>query len=236
MPTPQEAFPEQGQEKEKDNFDPPGLEAFSKWSNYLLVTTVAAVGWISSGHIKFRNNFLQSLSIWCLGVSVIFGIFTSALVPLISEQAQKNDTSIYSVKAIFSIFRIPCHTYLTQACRPQHVLFIAGIIVYCWGVTSIPWQAFAVGAVALIYGFSHAARILRQQTVMTATLTTTATANVDRLYVSAGSSRGRLRVTPYWRENCGWCRHRRRCYLVRLMPQLSPTARRYGARPPTSRA
>jgi hypothetical protein len=84
-----EASPKQGQEKEEDHFNPPALEAFSKWSNYLLVTTVAAVGWISSGHIKFRNAFLQSLILWCLGVSVIFGIFTLALVPLISEQAQK---------------------------------------------------------------------------------------------------------------------------------------------------
>lgn len=148
-----EASPKQSQEEEKDHFNPPALEAFSKWSNYLLVTTVAAVGWISSGHIKFRNDFLQSLSLWCLGVSVVFGIFTLALVPLISEQAQKNDTSIYSVKAKFSIFRIPCHAYLTQACRPQHVLFIAGIIVYCWGVTGIPWLAGAVGVAALSYGF-----------------------------------------------------------------------------------
>ena len=140
------ASPAQGQEEEKDHFNPPALEAFSKWSNYLLVTTVAAVGWISSGHIKFRNDFFQSLSLWCFGVSVIFGIFTLALVPLISEQAQKHDTSIYSVKARFSIFRIPCHAYLTQACRPQHLLFIAGILVYCWGVTGIPGSSKLTGA------------------------------------------------------------------------------------------
>ena len=148
-----EAFSKQGQEEKEYHFDPPALEAFSKWSNYLLVTTVAAVGWISSGHVKFHNQFFQSLSIWCLGVSVVFGIFTLALVPLISEQAQKNDTSIYAVKARFAIFRIPCHAYLTQACRPQHVLFIVGIVVYCWGVTGIPWLAGAVSVVALSYGY-----------------------------------------------------------------------------------
>jgi hypothetical protein len=69
-----QASPKQDQEEEKDHFNPPALEAFSKWSNYLLVTMVAAVGWISSGHIKFRNDFLQSLSLWCLGASVVFGI------------------------------------------------------------------------------------------------------------------------------------------------------------------
>jgi hypothetical protein len=86
-------------------------------------------------------------------VSVIFGIFALALVPLISEQARKNDISIFSVKVRFEVFRIPCHVYLTQACRPQHVLFIVGVIVYCWGVTGIPWLAAAVGAIALGYGF-----------------------------------------------------------------------------------
>src|SRR5262249_4314101 len=49
------ASPEQGEEEEKNHSDRPALDAFSKWSNYLLVTTVAAVGWISSGHVKFRN-------------------------------------------------------------------------------------------------------------------------------------------------------------------------------------
>jgi len=32
-----------------------------------------------------------------------------------------------------------------------------------------------------------------------------------------------LRATPYWRENCSWCRPRRRCYLVRLRPEVSLT-------------
>lgn len=146
-----EASPEQGQEEEKNRSNQPALEAFSKWSNYLLVTTVAAVGWVSSGHVKFRNDYFQSLSLWCLGASVIFGIFTLALVPLISEQV-KNDTSIYKVKAEFSIFGKKYGAYLTQACRPQHVLFIAGIIVYCWGVTGIAWLAVAVGVAALSYG------------------------------------------------------------------------------------
>jgi hypothetical protein len=70
---------------------------------------------------------------------------------LISEQV-KNDTSIYKVKAEFSIFGKKYGAYLTQACRPQHVLFIAGIIVSCWGVTGIAWLAGAVGVAALSYG------------------------------------------------------------------------------------
>src|SRR5262249_36117880 len=136
-----------------ENSNQSALEAFSRWSNYLLVTTVAAVGWISSGVIKFHTDFSRSLSLWCLGASVVFGIFTLALVPLVSEQAQQTDTSIYSTEARFSIFGVRCRAYLTQACRPQHVLFIAGIVSYCWGVTDTPWLAGIVGVIAVIYSF-----------------------------------------------------------------------------------
>lgn len=131
---------------------PPALEAFSRWSNYLLVTTVAAVGWISSGVIKFHTEFARSLSLWCLGGSVVFGIFTLALVPLIAEQARGPGGSIYKTKVHFKAFNFTCHAYLTQACRPQHALFIVGIVSYCWGVTDTPWLAVVVAAAALIYG------------------------------------------------------------------------------------
>jgi len=152
-----------GSGEQMEDLSQPALEAFSRWSNYLLVTTVAAVGWISSGVIKFHTELARSLSLWCLGASVVFGIFTLALVPLVAEkarkanasthkQAEKTDVSIYKIKTDFNIFNLECHAYLTQACRPQHVLFIVGIISYCWGVTDTPWLAAIVGTAAVIYG------------------------------------------------------------------------------------
>ena len=40
--------PKQDQEEEEDYFNQSALETFSQWSNYLLVTTVAAVGWMEA--------------------------------------------------------------------------------------------------------------------------------------------------------------------------------------------
>jgi hypothetical protein len=128
------------------------LDAFSKWSNYLLITTVAAIGWVSSGVIRFRSGFAESLTLWLLGASIVFAIFALALVPLIAEQITQDTTSIFRVKAHFSLFRIRCNAYLAQACRPQHVLFIAGIISYCWGVSGNTWLASMLGVAALGYG------------------------------------------------------------------------------------
>jgi hypothetical protein len=124
------------------------LEAFDRWSNYLLVTTVAAVGWISSDNVRFHSDTLRDLSLWSLGVSVVFGILALALVPLVAEQAE-SERSIFRVKARFSFAGIALHGYLTQACRPQHAFFILGIVFYCAGTTADLWLALAIGAAAL---------------------------------------------------------------------------------------
>lgn len=101
------------------------LNLFEKWSNYLLVTTVAAAGWIASNGVTFASTALKSAALWPLGVSVIFGIFTLVLVPLIAEQV-KGGQSIYKVPVKFILLGTRWTLYLTQACRPQHALFILG--------------------------------------------------------------------------------------------------------------
>ena len=110
------------------------LGHFKDWSNYLLVSTVAAIGWIAQSKIGHRD--VLELSVWCFGLSLIFGILTLALIPLIAEQLRDQDKSIYQVQARFSFLRRPREAYLTQACRPQHLLFMIGVIVYAIAVTA----------------------------------------------------------------------------------------------------
>lgn len=110
------------------------LSHFKDWSNYLLVTTVAAVGWVAQS--KTGDQLLLSLAVWCLGVSLIFGILTLALVPLVAQQVDRSHSSIYKVPVSFRLLLVPCTAYLTQACRPQHLLFIAGVGLYCAAVTT----------------------------------------------------------------------------------------------------
>lgn len=129
------------------------LEWFKDWSNYLLVTSVAALGWIASENGgTWAQPALKSFAVWCLGLSIVFGIFTLALIPLVTQQLEEH-RSIYSVPASFSVLGIQCHAYIPQACRPQHVLFICGVLGYCMGKgpgLSIGTAIFVMAAAAII--------------------------------------------------------------------------------------
>ena len=129
------------------------LKAFKDWSNYLLVTTVAAIGWIAKSAPASATaqapSFVLSLAIWCLGISAVFGIFTLALVPLVSEQMKdaEDSSSIFTVPVkFFVVMTEPWTMYLSQSCRPQHLSFILGILLYCvdatwYRVPPLTWKA-----------------------------------------------------------------------------------------------
>lgn len=128
------------------------LAAFEKWSNYLLVTTVAAAGWVVSSNVVFTSGNLKSAALWCFGISIVFGIFTLALVPLVAQDTS-SEPSIYRVEVEYHLFGKSFPAHLTQACRPQHVTFIGGVLLYCLGTA----ENLIIGAVilvfALVYGF-----------------------------------------------------------------------------------
>src|SRR4051812_32092286 len=134
------------------------LQSFERWSNYMLVTTVAAVAWVASSKPDPSDDVattLWSAAVWCLGISIVFGIFTLALVPLVAHamgKDPKNEDSIYHIKVTFELFQLPIRAFLTQACRPQHALFIAGVILYCiWNAEHV-WPAVIIPAMAGLYG------------------------------------------------------------------------------------
>ena len=109
------------------------LEFFKDWSNYLLVTTVAALGWVASADRPAISPRALRWVIGCLGFSVVFAVFTLALVPLVAEGITKQTQSFYDVVAHFDLIwflgpEIPFK--LKWVCWPQHILFLAGIITY----------------------------------------------------------------------------------------------------------
>jgi len=112
------------------------LGDFKDWSNYLLVTTVAALGWVAA-HPTILPKWPFRLAILFFGISIIFAIFTLALIPIIGENITPGTDSIYTVSATFKIcwfggsdYTIPT---LKLVCWPQHVLFLFGITVFCVG-------------------------------------------------------------------------------------------------------
>ena len=121
-----------------DSSDPKliALAHFKDWSNYLLVVTVAAVGW--TAETKDGNQVLMDLAVWALSLSLVFGILALALVPLVAEQMQPSHKSIYDVQAKFRMIW-GLRFYIPQACRPQHILFMVGAILYCLASTEPGW-------------------------------------------------------------------------------------------------
>jgi hypothetical protein len=104
------------------------LEFFKDWTNYLLVTTVAALGWVATSQaLHFSSPCARALCILSFAASIMFGIFTLALIPIIQEE-RPSGWSNYEVvvSSLFGHFR--CR--LVSVCYPQHTLFLLGIGIF----------------------------------------------------------------------------------------------------------
>jgi hypothetical protein len=100
------------------------------------VTTVAALGWVAKDQPR-PLKLTMSIAVWCFGISAVSGIFTLALVPLIAEQID-GYSSIFTVPVQFLLGSSkPRMMFLTQACRPQHIAFILGIVFYSVAATDL---------------------------------------------------------------------------------------------------
>jgi hypothetical protein len=108
------------------------LGYFKDWSNYLLVTTVAALGWVSSKDAVLPGEW-RTIIMVLFALSVVFAILTLALIPLVAEAITDESTSIYDVRGSFKLFWLWGREYkapLKAACWPQHILFIFGVMAY----------------------------------------------------------------------------------------------------------
>ena len=127
------------------------LGFFKDWSNFMLVTTVAALGWTAK--VETTNagcRCLQMTSMTLFALSIAFAVFTLALVPLIAEKiAGGGVNSIYEVEAKFYVLPdffprtltdgLPRELKLKSMCWLQHVLFLLGVAFYAlWSFTRLP--------------------------------------------------------------------------------------------------
>jgi hypothetical protein len=110
------------------------LNAFKDWSNYLLVTTVAALGWVAT-----TNKPTGAPRVWVLRLlafSIVCGVLTLGLIPLVAESVKKDSSSIFDISVQFNLLWLwgpEVSSRLKFVCWPQHVSFLAGIIVYAIG-------------------------------------------------------------------------------------------------------
>jgi hypothetical protein len=138
------------------------LEAFKDWSNYLLITTVAALGWTASKDaLSFLTPGMKPWAIVCFAGSIIFAILTLALIPHVAEDLRDDHKTIYEVYWRGWLVELR----LTRLCFPQHLLFLLGIVLYATGMTfnypqSAKWAAGIVGiTLVMIFVAGHLPRV-----------------------------------------------------------------------------
>ena len=112
--------------------DPDKALAFlNSTSTYVLIATLALLAWVASG-VEFSNDGLRVAAITCLTLSIVFGVGTLLLVPLVQE-ALRPGQSVFDVEARFALFGRR-GARLKALMLPQYVLLLAGIIVYVIGM------------------------------------------------------------------------------------------------------
>ena len=107
------------------------LEFINRSSTFVLIATIALLAWVASG-VEFSNEALRDAAIGCLTLSVICGVGTLTLIPLVQE-ARRPGQSNFDVEARFALFGRRS-ARLKAALLPQYLFLIAGVIFYVIGM------------------------------------------------------------------------------------------------------
>ena len=107
------------------------LEFVSQASSFLLIATIALLAWVASG-VEFSSDGLRFGAMGCLTLSVVFGVGTLTLIPLVQE-ARRPGQSNFDVTPSFVLFGRRS-ARLRTVMLPQYVLLLAGIILYVIGM------------------------------------------------------------------------------------------------------
>lgn len=110
------------------------LGFFKDWTNYLLVSSIAALGWVAKDNTV--TGLWADVTIGVLAISILFAILTLSLIPIISERIIDQDKrSFYIIPAEFQtvLGRKTKRITIKWFCFPQHLFFLVGVITYAIG-------------------------------------------------------------------------------------------------------
>jgi hypothetical protein len=107
------------------------LEFVNQAASLTLLATIALLAWVASG-VEFSSQALRLAAMACLLMSIIYGIATLALIPLVQE-ARRPGQSNFEVEARYALFGRRT-SRLKAVMLPQYVLLIAGLILYVAGM------------------------------------------------------------------------------------------------------
>jgi len=107
------------------------LEFVNQACSYTLLATIALLAWVASG-VEFSNQGLRLAAMACLTVSIVYGVATLALIPLVQE-ARRPGQSNFDVEARYWLFGRRA-SRLKAVMLPQSLLLIVGVIFYVVGM------------------------------------------------------------------------------------------------------
>jgi len=107
------------------------LEFVASASTYLVLATLALLAWVASG-VEFSNDGMRVAAMACLALSVVFGVGTLSLIPLVQE-ARRPGQSNFAVETPFRLFGRR-GARLSATLIPQYLLMLAGVILYVIGM------------------------------------------------------------------------------------------------------
>jgi hypothetical protein len=107
------------------------LEFVSQANNYSLIATLALLAWVASG-VEFSSEALRLSAMACLTLSVLFGVATLSLIPLVQEMRRPGQSN-FDVTARFVLFGSRS-ARLKMTMAPQYGFLLLGVIFYVVGM------------------------------------------------------------------------------------------------------
>jgi hypothetical protein len=107
------------------------LEFVNQGCIFALVVTIALLAWVASG-VEFSNQVLRLGAIACLTLSVVYGVASLALIPLVQE-GRRPGQSNFDVDARYRLFGRRS-LRLKSVLLPQYLLLLIGVVFYATGM------------------------------------------------------------------------------------------------------
>jgi hypothetical protein len=107
------------------------LEFVHQGCIFTLIVTIALLAWVASG-VDFSNEVPRVGAMLCLTLSVVYGVASLALIPLVQESRRPGQSN-FEAEARYSLFGRRS-LRLKYVLMPQYVLLLAGVIFYVAGM------------------------------------------------------------------------------------------------------
>ena len=106
------------------------LEFVNQTATFTLLATIVLLAWVASG-VEFSNQGLRLAAMACLTLSIVYGIATLSIIPLVQEMRRPGQSN-FDVEARYFFFGRRA-ARLKGLMMPQYVLLIAGLILFVAG-------------------------------------------------------------------------------------------------------